>query len=447
MHSPHHRQIYLGFVILAFLLATPAIIFYARGERFDRDSNRLVSTGIVSIATEPTTATIRVAGKEISGNTPLQIRAIIPGRYTVEITSPGFQAWKKSILVAAGQTTFLNDVVLLRQPIEATTLVAQGVTAAAISTDGRTLVTATNGSPGVTISRRSLDGVVLQDLAIPTAQRIEQISFSPTGRKLLVQSADQSFVVATDLRSPAVALETLSAGPLSAVEWDAQNENEIFVISPRGVERLDTFDARATLLAAGTFSDLERVGDQIVALESQASGNRVLSYQTSSSAFTPHTPLPAGTWKFLTTTSSRFVVHDRTGAVLVFSRDGQQLVDPAFENFLVTNALAWSPDQERFATIVGNEVWLGSLRQSEHVLVGRFSDPPIAVSFLMNAQTLLLIYPDHIIATDVDGQDPVNFAVIRSAGDPLTVIGPSDEQRNLIILESKTGRLARLALQ
>jgi|GEM_PF-4630326 len=447
MHPLLHRQIYLGFVILLFVLATPIIIFYARGERFDLDSSRLISTGIVSIATEPATVTLRVAGKEVAGKTPLQIRAIIPGRYTAEVTSPGFQTWKKSILVAAGQTTFLNNVVLIRQPVETTTLVDQGVTAAAISTDGRTVVTAATASSGVTISRRSIDGVVLQEFSLPTAQRIERLNFSPTGRKLLVQSADQSYVLPTDLRSPAIALESLSAGPLSAVEWDAQNENELFVISPRGVERLDTFDSRATVLAAGTFSDLERVGSQIVALESQGSGNRALGYQASSSAFTAITSLPAGTWKFLATTSSRFMVHDRAGTVLTFSRDGQQIDDPAFDNFLVPNSLAWSPDQQRFATIVGNEVWLGSLRQSDHVLVGRYSNPPSAVSFLMNNQTLLLIYPDHIVATDVDGQDPVNTVAIRPAGDPLTVIGSSDEQRLLVLLESKTGRLVRLALQ
>jgi hypothetical protein len=447
MRTLHHRQIYLALVILAFLLVTPLIIFYAQGKRFDPASNRLVTTGILSVVTEPASVTLSIAGKSVTGQTPLQIRAIIPGRYTAEITRPGFLPWQKSLVITAGQTTFLHDVVLIRDPVGVTTIVPEGVDFAAVSPDERTIITASSGASGETLSRRTRDGELVQHMTIPEALPVSHISFSPSGRKMLVQTPEKFYVVSTDLRTPAVALDSLAVGPFQSIEWGLPNENELFVITQRGLERIDIFAENAETVFPGVFNEVRRFGNQLFALQSPPLAEQILLRQNAAGTFSHFANLPAGSWHTLTVSGSRIFLHNEAGLVIAFTREGQQVEDPAFENFPIPNSVIWSPDERRFATLVGGEVWLGALRQPEHTLVGRYSDPPLAVSFLVNSHTLLLTYRDRIVATDVDGQDPNYSAIIWPGGSPITLVGSIDQQRTLFVLEPGRGRLLRLDLQ
>ena len=68
------------------------IIAYGRGYRFDSKQKAIGSTGLISVTSDPTGATITIDNKKLSYNTTVTIK---PGWYTLSISKEGYQSWEK----------------------------------------------------------------------------------------------------------------------------------------------------------------------------------------------------------------------------------------------------------------------------------------------------------------------------------------------------------------
>lgn len=84
--------------IAIFASAAPAIVFLARGYSFDFKNFRIVSTGILSVKSEPKGAEIIVDGR-LKDKSPAAIRFLTAGEYEVILKKAGFVSWKKRVAV------------------------------------------------------------------------------------------------------------------------------------------------------------------------------------------------------------------------------------------------------------------------------------------------------------------------------------------------------------
>lgn len=82
-------------------VAAGIAIFLVKGYTFSPEQKRLVGTGIVTITSEPDSASVYVDG-HLTTATDATISSLSPKEYTIKVTKEGFIAWEKKVDVKAG---------------------------------------------------------------------------------------------------------------------------------------------------------------------------------------------------------------------------------------------------------------------------------------------------------------------------------------------------------
>jgi hypothetical protein len=107
--------IFFVFVFL-FLLATPSIIFYFQGYRFDFETKRVVQTGAFYFKVLPRSVEVYLNGKFqkrtsfLTGS--ILIENLLPKNYEIEIKKEGYHSWQKNLAVREKQVTEAKDIIL-----------------------------------------------------------------------------------------------------------------------------------------------------------------------------------------------------------------------------------------------------------------------------------------------------------------------------------------------
>lgn len=101
------RILYLTFFLIFFIF-TPIILAYSSGYRINIKKKKVYETGSIVIDSEPREAQVAIDGAEIKDLTPAIINDLKEGYYGIEISKPGFTAWRKRLFVSAKLTTFVE---------------------------------------------------------------------------------------------------------------------------------------------------------------------------------------------------------------------------------------------------------------------------------------------------------------------------------------------------
>lgn len=128
MMTKRTRTIIFWVFCFLFILATPLIIFYSQGYRFDWQQKKVLQTGAFYFKTAPVKADIYLNGKfkkrtsMITGS--ILLKNILPKTYTVEIKKEGYHSWKKELEVKERQVTEAKNIILFPENLNFT-LVSQ----------------------------------------------------------------------------------------------------------------------------------------------------------------------------------------------------------------------------------------------------------------------------------------------------------------------------------
>lgn len=95
------RFLFTLLTILIIFGATGIAIFLAKGYTFSSTEKRIVGTGIISAASEPSSASVYVDG-HLTTATNATISNLAPKKYVVKIIKEGFIPWEKEIEVREG---------------------------------------------------------------------------------------------------------------------------------------------------------------------------------------------------------------------------------------------------------------------------------------------------------------------------------------------------------
>jgi len=137
------------FTICIIFLVSGVIIAYGRGYRFDSKQKAFGSTGIISVTSDPTGATIAINGKKVGAtNTTITIK---PDWYTITISKEGYQPWEKKVRVQ-GEVVVSTHAVLFPSNPSLSAITTNGIASPILSPDGSKLaytmpstIDATNG--------------------------------------------------------------------------------------------------------------------------------------------------------------------------------------------------------------------------------------------------------------------------------------------------------------
>jgi len=180
------------------------IIAYGRGYRFDAKQKAIGSTGLVSVTSDPTGATITIDNKKVGAtNTTVTIK---PGWYTLLISKEGYQSWEKKIRVQ-GEVVVSTHAVLFPTNPSLSAITTNGVASPILSPDGARLafiISQNDDKNGIWV----LDLIdkplglnrdakqLLKATVLDTTNAI--LSWSPDSKQLLMDIESASYLLETD---------------------------------------------------------------------------------------------------------------------------------------------------------------------------------------------------------------------------------------------------------
>lgn len=132
--------------VFLFVVITTLLSLYATGYRFNlswpmRFDRLLIKTGTLALNTSPKNALVTITSEtKISSGlhffnfdqkkfTPIKIKNLLPGEYTISFTLDGYWPYQKKLRVNPEQTTFLEDVIMFKKslPLNVTLTSAQKI--------------------------------------------------------------------------------------------------------------------------------------------------------------------------------------------------------------------------------------------------------------------------------------------------------------------------------
>lgn len=126
------------FITLSLALITSIsilILLFAQGYRINIEEQAVEKTGILSIHSNPSNALIYVNDVP-QESTDHSITGLSEGSYTVKIEKPGYQSWKKEVIVEEGRATVIQALLISLFP-EIKPLTLTGVSETTISPKGK----------------------------------------------------------------------------------------------------------------------------------------------------------------------------------------------------------------------------------------------------------------------------------------------------------------------
>ncbi len=239
---PLRRAIMIVSIII-FFIATPSLLLYAAGYRYDWHDKALKQTGVLSIDAKPSDAAVYINGIKVNKRMPIRLSNRAPGVYTVKIEKNGYIAWQKQISIGSKQTTYIKDIILPRSRLPVRALPREhDILALHPSSDGRYIVLRRRNDKIETVELLDTETNATEPIARESRPEDTDIIWSPYGSALaLISERGESAVVT--LLSPAAPERTKifsyeSAATDSRLVWNQQGLAIAYIKVGDGIRRL-----------------------------------------------------------------------------------------------------------------------------------------------------------------------------------------------------------------
>ncbi|HLG25488.1 MAG TPA: hypothetical protein VI588_01685 [Candidatus Gracilibacteria bacterium] len=113
------------FTVLLFVAVAGVTLFFAYGYRFDVEGQSVEKTSIIDLANRASDVRVSVDAQLVSEFMPVQLKGILPGLHTLNITKKGFRPWARTLTVNEDIVTIVEDVLLV--PEDVSSLIQEAV--------------------------------------------------------------------------------------------------------------------------------------------------------------------------------------------------------------------------------------------------------------------------------------------------------------------------------
>ena len=108
------RKIVFYLFCILYLVTCPILLLYAFGFIVKPGAEYgIVKTGLIYLSTVPSNAQVFVGTSRYARKTPVMIRDLMPGSYTLKVVQPGYRPWVQTVPVEAEKASALDYVLLL----------------------------------------------------------------------------------------------------------------------------------------------------------------------------------------------------------------------------------------------------------------------------------------------------------------------------------------------
>lgn len=231
------RKILFWIFVFLFLIIGSAIIFYSLGWRIDFDDFKIQKVGAVSIKTEPKNVIIKIDGEIFSDKSGIfqsetLVKNLTPGNYEVEISKPGYNAFKKIIEINPSKVSKLSTIRLIPEILTPVFISsAKGETIAASALNENRLVIKNEKNVFYLYNLNNLSSAFNLNAAIENKKfgsKIKKVDFVPFKTSQLIIETDLAFVLIDSISGQ---LETIPVKPLV---WTISNSSIFMAVkSPK----------------------------------------------------------------------------------------------------------------------------------------------------------------------------------------------------------------------
>lgn len=179
------RIIYLTFILI-FAIATPLIILYTAGYRYNLKKNKIQKTGILILKSRPKEATIYLNEKIQKEKTPARIANLLPEDYFVRVEKENFYPWQKKLTVKSKLTTFAENIILFKKSLPAEIKIGQ-INSISLSPDEKKIIYTTDQELGKEVWFLTLEDKKERLIYRTSDQNeINLLEWDPPSRKILI---------------------------------------------------------------------------------------------------------------------------------------------------------------------------------------------------------------------------------------------------------------------
>jgi hypothetical protein len=226
-------------VVLVFLVATPFLVTYIYGYRWDFELNRIRKTGTLHVRTFPKKAEVYVNGKLKRPQTPESINGLLERVYEVKVWKEGYLPWIKKLKVEPGVVTRTDLVYLFPDSLEKEDILGGEILDFKIyaNQDKAAFIKKDQGV-GILNLKNNEKKIISQEASF------EKLSWSVKGENLLLWSREKGFYVFDidkddDLRK----LEIETGISLDDVHWSQNDKNVLYFLNNESkIVRLDILE-------------------------------------------------------------------------------------------------------------------------------------------------------------------------------------------------------------
>ena len=111
------RRLFMVMLWVIFCVASPAVILYTAGYRYDFVRKQIKQTGVLSVDVLPLDAIVTLNNIQIDKKIPIRLGNRAPGTYSLKIERAGYKTWEKDIVIESNNTTYIKGVTLIKDTL------------------------------------------------------------------------------------------------------------------------------------------------------------------------------------------------------------------------------------------------------------------------------------------------------------------------------------------
>ena len=228
------RTLLFVFLLLLFAIVSPAIVFYARGWRFDFRTNHFTQTGALYFKVFPRNVTAYINNNLIKKTDflfgTILIDNLLPNQYQAKIEKDGYFSWEKKLEVKEEQVTDAKNIVLFPQnPLFGD--VVKGIDEFYFSPDGSKIIIKKTVNKGWYLALYDLQRNIQSFLSEKQGEIIS-LQWSPDSRLIFLAAASNERISNYILDTQAISNNLIGLDYLGknieSVNFNPQNTQEIF---------------------------------------------------------------------------------------------------------------------------------------------------------------------------------------------------------------------------
>lgn len=229
------RYVAFYFSLTLYLVLLPIILSYSLGYHIDFRNFNIYKTGMLSLRSTPSGASLYINGKLYADLTPARIEELKPDTYSIEIKREGFYPWQKEVTIRPNMVTRAENIILFPILQEMEKISDYETVNFAVTDDRRQIYHMTKSG----FFRSNLDGTNFRRLSSYSnwPSRILGKNFSLDGKKLLFFNENGIWVVYLNIQgqpsrgSDVAEVEQVikSPGLIKDAFWHSGSNHVVFI--------------------------------------------------------------------------------------------------------------------------------------------------------------------------------------------------------------------------